>query len=126
MNPSHELLIPFQYAIQIFPKDLENKRKIKTEIAKQFFEERWFDYFTETSAIKGDNVFFTFAYAANLLLEESLKYMNISKRKNNHENKINDRTDSYLSFNFVEDEPSNIILKSNKSKKNERKCCNFS
>ena len=106
-------------------KDLVDSRKIKTETAKQFCDERGLDYFIETSAKKGDNVVFTFAYAANILLEESLKYKNISKKKTINDNKDFDRTESHLSFNFVEDEPSNIILENDKPKKSNRRCCKF-
>ena len=102
--------------------DLAKSRKIKYEKAEKFCQERGLDYFIETSAKSGDNVIFTFAYAANLLLEESLKYDRISKTKRNHENKNDSRKDSHLSFNFVEDEPSNIILDNNTDKK-KKKCC---
>ena len=49
-------------------KDLVDSRKIKTEIAKQFCDERGLDFFIETSAKKRDNVVYTLAYAANILL----------------------------------------------------------
>ena len=45
-----------------------DSRKIKTEIAKQFCDERGLDFFIETSAKKRDNVVYTLAYAANILL----------------------------------------------------------
>ena len=65
-----------------------------------------------------------FVYAANLLLEESLRYKKMGRvNKNNLNNKNKEiRSDSHLSFDFVEDEPSNIILENN-SLKGKRKCC---
>ena len=97
--------------------DLAKSRKIKYENAKKFCDERGLDYFIETSAKNGDNVIFTFAYAANLLLKESLKYDNISRSKKNNVNQNDNRKDSHLSFNYVEDEPSNNILDNNSEKK---------
>ena len=103
--------------------DLVNSRLVKYENAKKFCNERGLDYFIETSAKNGDNVIFTFVYAANLLLEESIKYDRISKTKKiHHINKNDERKDSHLSFNFVEDEPSNIILDNNSEQK-KKKCC---
>ena len=102
--------------------DLEKSRKIQFENAQKFCNERGLDYFFETSAKNGDNVIFTFAYAANLLLEESLKYDRISKSKKTNTDKNDNRKESHLSFNFVEDEPSNIILDNNSEKK-KKKCC---
>ena len=103
--------------------DLEKSRLIKYEDAQKFCNERGLDYFIETSAKNGDNVIYTFAYAANLLLEESIKYDRISRtKKSHHTNKNDERKDSHLSFNFVEDEPSNIILDNNSEKK-KKKCC---
>ena len=102
--------------------DLEEMRKIKTEDAKNLCNERDLDYFIETSAKNGDNIMLVFAYAANILLEESLKYTrNIRTNKNN--NNLNDRNDSRLSFNYVEDEPSNMILDNNSSRDKKKKCC---
>ena len=103
--------------------DLNNSRKVKKENAKNFCFERGLDYFIETSAKNGDNVSFTFAYAANMLLEESLKFNNLNKfnlEKKNMKDEFNDSL--YLSIDFVEDEPSNIILDNNSTKKN-RRCC---
>ena len=78
--------------------DLEDMRKIKTEDAKKFCNERELDYFIETSAKNGDNIMLAFAYAANILLEESLKYIK-NIRTNINNNNLNSRTDSHLSFN---------------------------
>ena len=104
--------------------DLVDLRKIKTEKAKSFCEERGLDYFIETSAKNGENVINTFAYAANLLLEESLKYQKINKDKVKiNENINNKKTDNCLSFDYVEDEPRNIILDNNSTKEKKKKCC---
>ena len=99
--------------------DLEDTRKISKESAKNFCEERKLDFFTETSAKNGDNVKSTFVYAAYLLMEESIKNNQKNIRNNNNDN----RTNSILSFNFVEDEPSNIIMDENSSTRNKKKCC---
>ena len=81
------------------------------------------DFFVETSAKNGDNVLYTFVYAAYLLLEESLKYNKIGKINKKNLNLNNkDRTNSHLSFDFVEDEPSDMIVE-NASLKGKKKCC---
>ena len=101
--------------------DLINNRKIKVERAKHFSQERNLEFFIETSAKNGENVLFTFAYAANVLLDESLKNQN-----QNNKRKINmnvERNDSYLSFDFVEDEPSNIIMDNLSNEENKKNCC---
>ena len=104
--------------------DLVNSRVIRTEKAKKFADERSLNYFIETSAKNGDNIMNAFVYAANLLLEESLKYKKMGRvnKHNLNNNNKEIRSDSHLSFNFVEDEPSNIILENN-SLKGKRKCC---
>ena len=103
--------------------DLENSRVIKTESAKKFAEDRELDFFVETSAKNGDNVLYTFVYAAYLLLEESLKYNKIGKINKNNLNLNNkERSNSHLSFYFVEDEPSDMIME-NASSKGKKKCC---
>ena len=101
--------------------DLINLRKIKTERAKHFSQERNLEFFIETSAKSGENVLFTFAYAANILLEESLK--NESQNKKRKINMNIERNDSYISFDFVEDEPSNIIMDNLSNKENKKNCC---
>ena len=97
--------------------DLSHLREISKEKAKSFCKENSIDYFTETSAKSGDNVEVTFVYAAYLLMEQSIKQSNKNTRYLN-----DDRTNSHLSFNFIEDEPSNLILDGS-STKHKSKCC---
>ena len=101
--------------------DLIDNRKIKTERAKHFSQDRCLDFFVETSAKNGENVLFTFAYAANLLLEESLKNQNKKKQRRNDKNP--ERSDSYLSFDFVEDEPSSIKMDDLSNEEKKKICC---
>ena len=101
--------------------DLYNNRKIKVERAKHFSQERLLDFFIETSAKNGDNVIFTFVYAANLLLKESIKNQN--KNNKRRVNMSHERIDRNISFDFVEDEPSNILMDNLSIKKSKKKCC---
>ena len=118
LNEIRELTNP---DIKIFlignKSDLANYRKISKQKAKSFCDENGLDYFTETSAKNGENVEKTFAYAAYLLMRESIKQSNKNIR-----NISEDRTNSHLSFNFVEDEPSNLILDGS-STNHKSKCC---
>ena len=64
--------------------DLEEKREVDSNKAKQFIEENNIDYFSETSAKNGFNVKEVFTKAAELLYKEYLKY---KERANNTEKK---------------------------------------
>ena len=66
---------------------------------------------------KWENAQVTFAYAAYLLMEQSIKQSNKNTRYLN-----GDRTNNHLSFNFIEDEPNNLILDGS-STKHKNKCC---
>ena len=103
--------------------DLEESREISKDQAKELCNERDLDYFTETSALNGDNVIPTFVRAANMLLEESLKYSRNKKLRNNNTDLKSDRTSSQLSFFYIEDEPSNLILDNSSLKAEKKKCC---
>lgn len=104
--------------------DLNNLRKVNKEQAENFCFERGLDFFIETSAKNGDNVAFIFAFAANLLLEESLKFKKINKYNIRSIN-MNEKSIDFSPFSadFEEDEPTNIIL-DNISTKKKKKCCN--
>ncbi len=87
--------------------DLEEKREVDSDKAKQFIEENNIEYFKETSAKSGLNVKEVFLRAAQSLYEEHLKYR--------------ERANSYEKKNIP------VPVKLN-SKKNERKsgwCCLF-
>ena len=103
--------------------DLEESRKISKDQAKELCNERDLDYFTETSALNGENVINTFALAANMLLEESLKYSRIKKLRSNNSDLKSERSSSQFSFNYIEDEPSNLILDNSSLKNEKKKCC---
>jgi small GTP-binding protein len=96
--------------------DLEESRQISKEEAQHLCEERELTYFIETSAKKGDNVISTFVLAANMLLEETLNYYNINTNLKTERTSI-----KYAYTNYVEDEPSNIIL--DNTPKEKRNCC---
>ena len=60
--------------------DLEENRKVPTELASKFSKENHLNYFNETSAKNGFNAQKVFIEAAQCLYEEHLKY---KERANN-------------------------------------------
>ena len=55
--------------------DLEDRKKVPFDVAKEFADKFKFNYFVETSAKTGFNTQNVFVKAAQLLYEEQLKYM---------------------------------------------------
>ena len=60
--------------------DLNEKRKIEESQGQEFAKENNFSYFMETSAKDGTNVKESFIYAAKLLYNEHLNYIDRSQR----------------------------------------------
>lgn len=64
--------------------DLEEKRKVPTERAKQYAEENKFNFFMETSAKTGYNAKEVFIEAAKILLADHMTYVrNVKDKKKN-------------------------------------------
>ena len=69
-------------------KDLEEKRVISFEQAKDFNKEHELNMFFETSAKTGFNAQKIFVEAANILYEENLKYKERANNKSNYNSEI--------------------------------------
>ena len=94
--------------------DLEDKRKISTEKAENFYKEQGLDMFLETSAKTGFNTQKIFVEAARFLYEENLKY---KKRASYGQNNL------IYGSNNLSNKISNQLIIDEESVRNKKKCC---
>ena len=95
--------------------DLEEKRKVQLNKAKEFSKEHGLNMFLETSANTGLNAKKVFIEAAKILYEENLKY----KERANIENGNNSNLGS---IDFSHDIPGQLII-DEENYKPKKKCC---
>ena len=94
--------------------DLENSRKVATEVAKQFSKEHGFNYFFETSAKTGFNAQNVFIQAAKELYKSHLDYKDRASRPGSLEPTV-----------FNQEINNNILLEEEDENKPRKKkgCC---
>ena len=92
-------------------KDLEDKRQVSTSKATQFYKAHNLNMFFEASAKTGFNSQKIFVEAANILLEESMKY------EENLNKNINNDINNHINLNY----DGNLNL--DDDKRNKKGCC---